>query len=786
MTRKKRNKRTQASSKSNKQAVSDQLSYYELPSPFEGMSDSEAVTNLREIGETYKSQFTDAVQALQEQILTVDPIKLLAAFSYYGLTIAPGQDPELTQDSPILQHHAELLQAFVLKQRLDAFAMHAVIPTAFEATRNQVQTVSQAFARRRFAVLDPAMSLEQRRRLAAVESIRGDTQAIRNWSYPQQTIRILKDLFAPLEEAIEQTIGVRVADTIDMLLHVGHVIEERVNTHRNLLIPMARARTIRAAAEAYYRAFPTLTSTPNAFVQEMQRQRRSLDDVKGILISHSDMRLDVLYTLELDDFVRAYPQPIATEQVRALLKQWSLRFGDLHEHNTEFFFMDNPIWVRPLIHLDDDRFFWPIPQIVMSFCIELFETLIQPHADITARYEARRGKFLEDDLVRIFRATFPGALVLQGSQWHDPVTHRDYENDVLVRIGTHLLIVEAKAGKVSGPARRGAEHRLRHTIDELIVAPAIQAQRFATYLYEHPGVHRFPTRTGRTNEIDTTEVRQIVRLSVTLEPIGMLQTRAPDLRAAGLIANDVALAPTILLADLELIFELLDGMCEKLHYLIRRAQFEEHAHYLGDEMDLVAFYVDTGFNIGEMECNGTPLLLYGMSKSLDAYFMQDIYGLPVKKPQRQLTQWWRDLVHGIEKRVVPRWTELGLMLLNVDFTDQQAFERAFEGAQRLVYKRQDDGQQEIVGFVSGPTVRRDAFVGVAYKYLSGDRRNELLRTAGAEAIERAGSNQAIAIGVDVTRADYPYSVIACIYHKEEATTPQNSVASQGKAIAESG
>ena len=52
-----------------------------------------------------------------------------------------------------------------------------------------------------------------------------------------------------------------------------------------------------------------------------------------------------------------------------------------------------------------------------------------------------------------------------------------------------------------------------------------------------------------------------------------------------------------------------------------RSEFEANAHYVADETDLLAFYIDNGFNIGEKEYDGTTLVIYGMSEMLAPYYM---------------------------------------------------------------------------------------------------------------------------------------------------------------------
>ena len=506
------------------------ITYQQMPPLFEGMPDSEIVDHLKAVGESFEREFGDTFQELGNRLLTIDPLSLLALFTFYGLAVHGGKDPELTQDEPILQHHIELLQAFVLQHQLDKFEFNPVVPQVHDSFRELIQKVSRAFSYRRLTSLGSTMPKAQRRRLAVQEAMRLDTQAIRNWGYPQQIMQITIELFSTLDQDIEARVGARVAHLVAMFSKTGNVIEDRMNSHFDLLLPMMRAQTIESIVEEYYLAFPDLQSESGELIQLFRRRETELNQAKFMLISYSDLRLRDIFTLTLDDFLDVYPGEIAPETLQKILEDWALSFGDLADQNPEYFFMANPIWGQPLIHLGEKLFFWPIPSIFLSFCIELMEQVIRPYPDLYARYEEQRGKFLEDKIEYLFRLAIPHGKVYRGSQWLDPVTNQFFENDLLVLIDTHLIVIEAKSGKVSSPARRGAEHRLQRTIDDLIITPSIQANRFAKYLQENVGVHRLSTRSDGNNEIDTTNVREVIRLNITLEPIGMLQTRLPELQ----------------------------------------------------------------------------------------------------------------------------------------------------------------------------------------------------------------------------------------------------------------
>lgn len=533
---KKRRKRKHKSDQPIRQSVrgrqhaSAGFSYQQMPSIFQDMSDDEVSEYFKTVGENAERQFKTSLQELEKRLLTVHPLSLLALFAYYGLTVFGGKDPELTQEDPILQHHVELVQAFILQHQPSEFESNPVLPPDFEVFRRLIQEISGTFSFRRFTAFDAAAPREQRRRLSVQESMRIDTQAIRNWGYPQQIMRITTELFSPLDEALEQLTGVRVAHLVKMLSKVGDAIEERISSHFKLLRPMMQAKTIEAAVKEYYLAFPDMQSESAELLQFFEQHDVTLEQAKSMLMSHSDLRLNDIFTLRLDDFVNAYPVPIEPETLRPILGGWTLSFGDLANDNPEYFFMGNPVWGRPFIHLGDDLFFWPIPSIFLSFCIELMEKVINTYPELHARYENRRAKFLEDEIERLFASAMPYAETYRGSQWHDPVTNKDFENDLLILIDTHLIVVEAKSGKVSAPARRGAEQRLQRVINELVIEPSLQANRFANYLQEHPGIHQFSTRSGAINRVDTSEVREVVRLNITLEPVGLLHSVATSIQ----------------------------------------------------------------------------------------------------------------------------------------------------------------------------------------------------------------------------------------------------------------
>ena len=744
------------------ESSSSGLKYYDLPSPFQGLSQNQSTELLQKLGDKYSEKFEDTYRELQEKILGFDPILLLSSFSFYGLSVPIGSDPELSQAYPILQLHVELLQALILQHRSEKYPFKPILPQDFTMLCKLVQEVTQSFHMRRFKTFESSIPDEQIQRLRTIENMRMHTQAIRNWGYPHQVKRIVSEIFSPLENEIQKLTGIKIKDLLVMFTNLSQLAEDRLNNHLDFVRPIARSKTIALAVERYHHSFSGIKNSPEQLIELAKENSWDLPQFKTMLICHSDLRLSDIYTFKLEDFLIAYPGEVRREDLYRIINSWTLSFGDLKGKDPEHFFLGNPVWQHPIISLKDDLYFWPIMNLFISFCLELIEIFIRPHNLLYEKYKKRRSNYLEDKIEEIFKSAFPNSNIYRGSKWRDPVTKKDFENDLLVLIDSYIILIEAKSGRISETAQRGADKRLQRVIKDLVVDPTVQSERFAKYLREHPGVHRFPNKRGGINEIDTSEVYNIIRLNITLELLAIMSLCWHDLRQAGFIPKEIELAPTMSFAELEIVFDILEGTCEKLHYLIRRKEFEDNAIYIGDEIDLLTFYIDNRFNIGDAEFGKTNLVLWGLSKGLDPYFMSSDTKRHIKKPKLKLSRWWRDILTRIEERHVPRWTELGHILLNIPYKDQVEFKNKFKRVKK--YVRLNPRTQErlnAVTLMTGPTQMRDVLVGFAYQNMTKEQRNQYMNTVAGEAIEQASSDRALVIGVDTQRDDYPYSVIAC-------------------------
>ncbi len=773
MGRKKRKKKKKSSTENIKtkskgfavrrpQAEFTGFRYYQMPLPVRGMSQEKTNEAIQKLGGKFEQQFETSLEKLREKALKVEPCSLLSLFSNYDLTTSPGVNREFTEEDPILQHHVEFLQGLLLQYSPDSFDSTPALPEDFVEIRQLVQDVTEGFPMRRLAATDSSLPVEQRQQIRLLESIRAETQAIRNWAYPQQTRRIVSDLFSSLDDEIEQKTGVRIAYLVEMWFNLCELIEGKINQHRNLVLSALRAKNIKTVTKRYYQAFPDSNLSPDELLDIVKDNNLNLDNVRAILLGDSDIKLSEIFTLTIQDFVDAYPQTINPNLLKNVLTTWTLSFGDLSNFNTEYLFLGNPVWKKPLIKLNDKTYFCPILTLFLNYLTELMEAVIKPYTELYQKYEERRGKFLEEEIYRLFHEAFPSAKIYRGSNWVDPITQKNFENDLLVLLDSHLLVVEAKSGRVTETTRRGAVGSLKKILKRLVVEPSIQSKRFADYLRDNPGLHTFKNYKGEMNEIDNSNVHEIIRLSVTLESLSTIFCRSTDLKEAGLIPSNLQISPTILLADLEIIFEILEGSCEKLHYLMRREEFEQNAEYIGEEIDLLGFYLDTGFNIGELDFKHNThnkLCFSGASNIFDPFFLKELPEKETPKPKRKLTDWWRKIIHRIETQQFQRWTEAGCMLLNFAYNEQLEFEKNFKHTKKVVNKSWEKPDHiNTCILINEIAPERGAVAGLAYKRLSREKRNLTIENTIEQTMDISEVNQVFVIGVDVEHNDYPYTV----------------------------
>jgi hypothetical protein len=715
-------------------------------------------TRIRTDGEEAARLHEEAMEALLRVPVAADPLITLASFSFHGLTTSLDTVREVEEFDPILMHHVELLQAVMLRHQRRTFSLEPPSSDHLGFLRHLLLTATRTFSQKRAAEIQPETSLEEIHRRAIQEDFRLATMAVRNWGYGEQMLRTVAAVFAPLDGEVEACLGVRIGHLLAMYRVLLTNMNRRLQEHVRKLQVLLKVTTVAEGLEAFEAEFASLGEA-GVHLAAADRLGLATEDIRERLISLSDNFTPDIYTFDLVQAVEAYPGPVEPSVLHAVLQSLSIGFGELSEEKPEHFFLANPVWYRPFVRLPGDRYFLPVLELLMSFCLEQVAGLVRPHEKLKKRYDSARQRFVEEEAERLLRKAFPPATIFRGV--YRTEGDRRTENDVVMHLDGYLVVVEAKGGRVSDSTRRGSSEGIVRNVKDLVVTPTRQAAGLVDYLKGKPQLHALENERRMPIELDTRGVEELLPIGVTLDML-TVNASVRALHDAGMVAEIAGLAPVIPISHLEAVLEILGTPLERLHYLVRRSQFDREFRFTGDEMDVLAFYLESGLNLrGGVAENGYVQLL-GRSYMLTSYFKRKSVGRKVTEPRRPITPWWRGLLRRLEENRVRGWSKAGVVLLNATIEEQEGIEAALRRGVRSAARKLKKGQLARKVFPYGLTWRENAVVALLYRGRQSRDLEALVELEAYQIREELGHWNVVVMGFDVELRDLNPSVIGTV------------------------
>ena len=552
-----------------------------------------------------------------------------------------------------------------------------VMQTVFET----LPKLSETFLFQRIldgeAIKDDPEALEIR---SLQERIRLHTQGVRNWGYFSHVAQQSLDLYKPLDAAMLAHHGFSATDVIEVLKAVVAEFERRQGDHWSTLRKILRGSNVGQIARLYYKLVPGLIGSAEEMLNGMPKGV-TREQFMGMLMAHYDLRLSDTATFRPADVAALTDR--TEEAVISLLRALSLAPGALVDMQPEFLFLGNPIWERPAIDLGN-VFFIPAPQVAFSHIHRIMDRLAAG-AGLREQLKNRRAQSLESELEATFRKALPEADIRSAVIWKKG--SEQFENDLLVVIDRVVVIAEAKSHRLTPEGLRGAPDRVRRHIRDMVLDPSQQSARLEALVIAARAGDAKAAGIVTGIGIDPAKADRVIRLSVTLDDLSVLSAAEPEFKKLGWVAPDHALAPSILIADLKCIADILDNPLLFLHYLSERAYLQKSFNLLADELDFLGLYLATGFNLGALRGQFTHFSPTGMSAPIDRYYIGREAGINLPKPRMQLRPLFRDIVDRLTTVEPEGWTLIGLHLLScADPAEQKALERSLAKLRGIVRK----------------------------------------------------------------------------------------------------
>ncbi|NPC57822.1 hypothetical protein [Caenimonas soli] len=638
----------------------------------------------QEVASNARKTFDVVLPRVLSLVKKVDPLHALALIATHGLMASfdtRAEDKAKGWKPRIQQSHVEYLQSLFLRGPW-LRGMTFPEPGEIQNLLDWLPDLFNASQQMRHIVQEVAANQEAEgaSKIAGVqELLRSHTSAVRNWGYFGTVTRISKELFKRVNEPFKQIYGISLTSLITVFEGLVRRHEEKVNEHRKRLFDISREPTVDSMVTRFFAEFE-----PKGELADFRRELTA----PGVGRREAAMRIWMVADRFLASGLIVNIEQLALETETEATALWiifnqlSVGFGDLSDLNPEGLLLENPVWLRPMIYLDRSQYFCPLPQTLLSFIFPIVDELVAPHSKLQQKLSQARANFLEDEVSELFAKALPGATMHRGFKWRE--VDRQYENDLAVRFDTTLLLIECKSGRVSWPALRGAPVRLVEHVKTLIVEPSDQSGRLAERLKADVALvdgGQVPTL-GFPLALEG--ITCVLRLSVTLHDFATLQSVPVLLEGAGALQNKYPLAPCLSLADLEVMLDLLDTACLRVHYLRRRAEMLMRLNAIGDELDMLGLYLDTSLNLGFIDLESSQLLTVGYSKKIDRYYTARDEGLIIPKPRPAASEWILRLCRQLQERGKEGWSEIACGLLSVQPKDQTNMERQLRAlAKRL-------------------------------------------------------------------------------------------------------
>jgi hypothetical protein len=746
--------------------------------PFSQVPQDILIKGLIETAKSSREEFPLQLTAIVNLIRSVNPLQVIATLSAYGMTMSVtdgGRMRPLHKNRKFNQSHIELLQAISLQVRIDE--LNSTPPTS-ETIQNLFDTLpdlGDSFRLQRMAVLEQERSEEQKSVGLLQEHLRLHTQGVRNWGYFKRVVGLTRRLCDTTGPLFQKHLGITASDLVNVFEFLLERLERLMTARMHELREIFSQTTPGKIIRNYYALNPNFKDTAAELLEFTKSKNLSLEQIKSLILSHSELTLANAPTFSSHELSRHLNLP--TDSISLALDKLSLSFGDLANLKATSFFLDNPVWRKPIIKLSDTSYFCAMPQVFFSFIFQILETLLDGDELARSSYHARKAEFLESEIAELFGRAFPGCTLVQNYKWLND--EKEYENDLLVRVDSHLLLVEAKSGLISWPALRGAPERAKRHVEELLFAPSDQSLRLATQIAEVIKTPALRDTLLPNFPIPLTPITTILRLSVTLEDFAVLQSNLHLVKQAGWVAEDHPLSTSILLADLEIVFDVLEPTAQKIHYLQRRTELEANMIHLGDEMDLLGFYLASGFNIGNAEFDGAKLQLTGMSRAIDQYYSALDNDIQKTKPRLKLSQWWADICNKLEEVQFATWSEVANILLSFSFPEQQQAEKAFKRIKKHVFKNWRNNNH-LCSITIIPNMHRSNALGLfAFRDREREHRYKRMRNIAGQIFQNAHVQRCVILGVNIDEAHYPYSTLAIFYRDEKNLTKEEVLVPSG-------
>jgi hypothetical protein len=636
-------------------------------------------------------QLESTVEELESLIAQFDPYDLLA-----NLIVSESFDPDKHQQST--HHgrpaHIEFLALLLLKKPYGG-TRQIIDEQLIDRVR---QLLNRVFTAKMFRSMlgTPKPNVIERYLL--------DELLVRGPAYPHHAVDAYRKLFQPFEAELRSFLGFSAEDAISVFLCLEDIFEDK------------RQEKIAESEELYsellallkaYRSRPKQTDISSApIIADLAKLSRSKGkkELRKLVIGLGCSGLGDVLSVTADDV--AEKTGLSTEACVKCLKFFSVEFGSV---DADFVEPQSSHCLKktPAIH-HKNRYLFPNASLMLWATKERLESILKPEAGnpdpvgkLWKRYDRNRAAVLESEALRVLGDALSPCAVHPNLtyEWNEGDKLQQGELDGLIVYDNKLLLVEAKGGGFTEPARRGAEKRIEKHVKELIAEAHAQSLRTRDYIRRSGDTVVFMDGAGNEVIIDCSNVTDIFLVTVTFETMDAFTAMLHETADLGLFQDD-ELPWAVSIFDLRVICELVDHGAELILYLRRRLRLNLKRNLrVHDELDWFGLFLKHGlyFDSDERFEDVDFATFNGFTDDFDAWYFTEMGFSPktCEKPALPVSEFIRGIIGEADKLVHPGYSDIALTLLDMSEDSRTMIETYWR---RTTESAESDGK--IHNFVS--------------------------------------------------------------------------------------
>lgn len=504
---------------------------------------------------------------------------------------------------------------------------------------------------------------------------------VRNPAYYHHELDLLRGLFRPHTEWMEQHLGFNIDDAIDITDSMPELAMEKFGTRRDE--SDKAAKELHEEIIRYKKSEPVDSQYPRTVVDQLSKMsgKDLTGSVKNMLMGWTFAGLGMVWSTTREEL--AEKTKINPQKVDAFLDFFSLGFGDI-DADFNWPSPTHQLQKKPIIRWDSN-YLLPIANLLVQNMRFALESAVKEDSAYWETYQRGRSGYLEEQALQLLSNALGGCEYHLNLSYPKPNSQQgeEAELDGLITFDNVLFLVECRARTMSLPARRGAPS-VTEDLKRIVIEAHNQALRAREYVRNaKPPVFRLAN--GQTLTLDVSKIKQAFLVTVSLDSLSVFTPVLHEVADLS-IFNSNELPWAVCLTDLRVISELCEFPSEFIHFLRRRLEINQvKSVHVSDELDWFGHYLAEGLSFESfLLSTASEVRLTTYTVPMDDYYLHEmgVRKTPAKKPSQNILTLMGQVIEWLEIERPHGYSDAVCVLLDMGKKARKQFEQSFHGIRK--------------------------------------------------------------------------------------------------------